>query len=141
MEAGGELETLAGVADRLCAEFGYRAVQGRDGDPPPSELTSARLFGVSLGEEEERLVATARQALVRIAEALMGRKPAAIPETAVPALIDGAEMVMRSELAAGNPPTTLMPSFVFLVTLPLVDQDEALELSRRTASILEEASG
>jgi hypothetical protein len=34
---------------------------------------------------------------------------------------------------------SLMPSFVFLVTLPIVDQDEALDLARRTAELVEDA--
>jgi hypothetical protein len=36
---------------------------------------------------------------------------------------------------------TLMPSFVFLVALPLVDQDRALELSQRSAQLVEKALG
>jgi hypothetical protein len=32
----------------------------------------------------------------------------------------------------------LMPSFIFLVALPIVEQDRALELSRRTSELIEE---
>lgn len=46
---------------------------------------------------------------------------------------------MRGELVSGN--AALMPSFVFLVTLPVVDQDRALELSRRAAQLVEGALG
>jgi len=47
---------------------------------------------------------------------------------------------MRGELLAGDAEriAILMPSFVFLVVLPIVGQDEALALSRRTAQLVEE---
>ena len=138
MEGGGEREALAGIADRLCAEFGSPRIDQGEA-PTSSELASARLFDFSLTADDEQLVATARHSLTRIAAALEGRRAAGVPETAVPTLLDGAEMVMRSELAKGNRPSALMPSFVFLVTLPLIDHDEALEWSNRTAALLEEA--
>ena len=34
-----------------------------------------------------------------------------------------------------------MPGFVFLVALPVVEQDRALELSKRTAQLVEGALG
>lgn len=123
------------MADRLCAEFDYPVGHHSFA----SNSTNARLFAGSLSEEDERLIATARESLARIAGALAARAPAGVPEITVQTLLGGAEIVMRSELAAGTMPSTLMPSFVFLVALPLVDQDEALELSKRTASLLEEA--
>lgn len=48
---------------------------------------------------------------------------------------------MRGELARGNANQlpALMPSFVFLVTLPIVEQDEALNLSRRASELLDGA--
>ena len=48
---------------------------------------------------------------------------------------------MRGELVSGNAAQlpALMPSFVFLVALPVVDQDRALELSRRTERLVEGA--
>jgi hypothetical protein len=62
-----------------------------------------------------------------------------VPENAVGAALDGAELVIRGELVRGNADrlADLMPSFVFLVTLPIVDQDEALALSRRAAELVE----
>jgi hypothetical protein len=50
---------------------------------------------------------------------------------------------MRGELVSGNAARlpALMPSFVFLVTLPVVDQDRAIELSRKTARLVEGALG
>jgi hypothetical protein len=47
--------------------------------------------------------------------------------------------VMRAELARAHAKQLpdLLPSFVFLVTLPIVGQDEALELSQRAARLVE----
>lgn len=140
MAAGDERDALAELADRLCAEFGYTTSHDPADESRPSPART-QLFAGSLSTEDEQLVATVRQSLVRIAAALGVRMPPGVPETAVSTLIDGAEMVMRSELAMGTPPATMMPSFVFLVTLPLVDQDEAIELSDRTACLLKEAIG
>ena len=59
--------------------------------------------------------------------------------SAVGAALDGAEMVMRGELVSGNAGQlpALMPSFVFLVALPVVTEDEALDLSKRMARLVE----
>ncbi len=50
---------------------------------------------------------------------------------------------MRGELVMGNADRlpALMPSFVFLVVLPVVGQDRAFELSKRTSTLLEAALG
>lgn len=93
----------------------------------------------SLGPAEEELIAAASESLARLARALRHRRDERVPGIAVPALLTGAEQVMRSELATGNSLSAVMPSFVYLVTLPIVDQDEALELSQRTASLLGQA--
>jgi hypothetical protein len=57
----------------------------------------------------------------------------------VGAALDGAESVIRGELLFGNADRlpALMPGFVFLVVLPVVDQDRALELSRRTEELIQ----
>jgi hypothetical protein len=57
--------------------------------------------------------------------------------------LDGAELVMRGELIRGNGTRlgALVPSFVFLVTLPMVEQDEALALSQRAGELLAGARG
>lgn len=136
MKAGGEREALAELADELCAELGYPATGGVVDQPQPDE-PAALVFGGLLSPEQEQLVATARRSLARIAAALGVGRSKAISETTYQALLDGAALVMRNELAAGHPVKDLMPSFVFLISLPLVDQDKALELSRRTSTLLE----
>lgn len=139
MAAGNEREALAELANRLCAEFGYAAGN------LPGELSSrlaeprTSLFPGLLSPEDGQLVETARRSLAEFATGLVAEHPQAISETVLRALLDGAELMMRGELAAGNSISPLMPSFVFLIALPVVRQDEALELSRRTASLLYEA--
>ena len=141
MPAGDQREALLRVADQLCAEFG-----GADGE---QEVHSARsLFGGSgggamgvLSPQDESLVATVRWGLERVAAAAGAARPEGADQSAVSAALDGAELVMRGELARGSATQlpALMPSFVFLVTLPIVEQDEALKLSQRTSELIDGA--
>lgn len=124
------------MADQLCAGFGYSKGEERREQAAPERAARPWLFAELLSPEDERLVATARRSLTRIAAALEANHPKVVSETAYQALLDGTEVVMRNELTAGNPIAPLMPGFVFLIALPMVDQDEALELSRRTESLL-----
>jgi hypothetical protein len=97
-----------------------------------------------LSPEEESLVEAVRQGLAKLAAAVEKDRPQrAGGEGAVGAALDGVEMVMRGELVIGKAERLpdLMPSFVFLVTLPIVDQDEALQLSRRAAELVEAELG
>lgn len=137
MQAGTHGEALRRVADRLRAELT---------DPEVAELPG---IGPTLGEEggmsgildaeDEALVARLREVLAGIASTLSagveGQSAKAIETT-----LDGAEFVIRGELLGGDAERVLklMPSFVFLVTLSITDQDRALELSQRTAKVIEE---
>ena len=137
MQAGTQGEVLRRVADRLSAEF--------------TDLEAAELPGIHstlgaeggmtrmLGAEDEALVARLRAALAGIASTL-GAETEEPAVRAIGTALDGAEFVIRGELAAGNADRVvrLMPSFVFLVALSVADQDRALELSRRTAELIEE---
>jgi hypothetical protein len=144
VEAGDQHETLLGVADQLCAELGYP-----DGDEqmPGARSALAGSGGGATGvisPQDESLVATLRRSLAKVAAAAAGAvRPEAADQSAVSAALDGAELVMRGELARGNGAQlpALMPSFVFLVTLPVVEQDQALHLSRRTAELIDGALG
>jgi hypothetical protein len=115
--------------------------------PKPLDVPGARstlgdegvMAGI-LGAEEESLVRRVRESLATIAATLdAGRADPPIP--AVAAALDGAEMVMRGELVSGGAGRLprLLPSFVFLVALPIVEQDRALALSRRTSELIAEA--
>jgi hypothetical protein len=136
---GGECEALAKVADRLCEEFGYRV------DDLPTDVLALQddrgMLAAPLSLEDERLVKAGRRCLVKISLALRTRTPGYLPQWLLEALLDGAEGVMRSELAKGRRLSTIMPDAVFLIAITAVDRDEALELSERTASLLEEFMG
>jgi hypothetical protein len=140
--AGEEREALDALADRFCAELGYPQA-GELGDEAALARIKGRdpMFAELIGPDEEKLVAAARRALVRIAAALETKHSRVVSDTAYRALFDGAEFVMRSELAAGNLISPLMPSFVFLISLPMVSQEEALDLSRRSTALLDETAG
>jgi hypothetical protein len=134
--AAGERESLAEVADVLCAEFGYPGGAAQEAQPEPDDLRS-QLFAAQLTPEEEALVGAARCSLARLATALQSTHPKVISETTYRALLDGMEFVMRSEVATGNRLAAVMPSLVFLIALPMLEQDRALELARRTSALLE----
>jgi hypothetical protein len=128
------------VADRLSVELGYEEGAEIAGVYSPSGGEGGPMAG--LNSEDELLVTTMKRGLAKIAATLAGEgSDGGAPTSAVKAALDGAEMVMRGELLRGNAAQlpALMPSFVFLVALPVVDQDRALNLSRRTAQLLDAA--
>lgn len=91
--------------------------------------------------QDEHLIAEIRRALARVAASLDGGGEE--PENAVGAALDGAEMVMRGEVATGNSNRlpALLPGFVYLVALPVVGQDTALAMSKRCARLVEQTRG
>jgi hypothetical protein len=134
---GDEIAAIGEMGERLCAEFGYRLAQT---NPTGLDRDDADRFG-ALSQPEEELIAAARRCLIRLMAAVMAKRRPVISETTLRALPDGAEMVMRMELARGVLPSKLMPGFVFLVMLPMVDRSEAIELSSRAEALLDEALG
>lgn len=138
MAAGDGREALLRVASRLSIELGYA-----DGEDLPAvrslrgEETTQMDF---LDAEDELLVTEVRLGLARMAHALGAAARAEASQRLVSAALDGAEMTMRGELMSGRSEQlpALMPSFVFLVALPIVPQDRAFELSRRAFELLEE---
>jgi hypothetical protein len=94
-----------------------------------------------LGNEEELLAGAMRQAMEKLVAALVAANAETRPPRAVDAALDGTELVARGELTRGNGDQLplLMPSFVFLVALPIAGEDGALALARRTESLIEEA--
>jgi hypothetical protein len=133
--AGHEREALIRVADQLGSELGYTEKGEIPGAHSPLGGEDGAMAGI-LNSDDELLVATMRRGLARVAAALGGTGEQG---TAVGAALDGAEMVMRGEMVRGNPRQllALMPSFVFLVALPVVEQDRALDLSRRATELIE----
>lgn len=140
--AGNERRALLAVADHLSAELGYAEGGELPGSDSPLGGEGGVMAGI-LNAEDESLVAGVRSGLAKVAAALGNGGPDRDSRTAVGAALDGAEMVMRGELVIGNGGQlpTLLPSFVFLVVLPVVEQDRALELSRRTSELVERALG
>jgi hypothetical protein len=136
MEAGKEREAVIQTADRLCADRGYTG----------GGETAVEARGPGMGEplepEKEQLIAAVRQSLARIAAAV-GAGRAESADAAVGALLGGVELVLRRELTKGRSARLkeLLPSFVFLVTLPIVEHEEARGLAARTSSLLEKALG
>jgi hypothetical protein len=136
--AGNERRALLAAADRLSFELGYAEGEELPSAHSPLAGEEGPMAGI-LDSEDEQLVAGVRRGLAKVAAALNGQGSNGASESAVGAALDGAELVMRGELMRGNGAQlpALMPSFVFLVTLPVVDQDRALELSKRAAQLLE----
>jgi hypothetical protein len=141
--AEGDRKKLLRVADQLSLELGYAGgdhVPGEDSGLGGEESAKTGI----LNSEDELLVAELRRRLAKVATAALdGAQAEGAGESAVGAALDGAEMVMRGELMMGNAHQlpALLPSFIFLVTLPLVDQDRALEISKRCATLVEGALG
>jgi hypothetical protein len=140
VQAGNHGDVLLRVADQLCAELG--AAPGAEIPGARSSLREEGVMAGILSSEDELAVTSVRGGLAQIAAALAGETGSA-DTRAVQAALDGAELVMRGELVNGNGSwlPRLMPSFVFLVALPIVEQDRALALSRRATELIERETG
>lgn len=139
MQAGRQGEELLRVMAALRAELGGAL----DPDDPPAARSQLGEEGLALGvldSEDEGLVADLRRSLAGLAADLSPDAETA-DSVAVRATLDGMEVVTRGELICGNRERLpqLLPGFVFLVALPIVGQDRALELSRRTTALVASA--
>jgi hypothetical protein len=136
---GNELEALLRVLGRLRAELveaaGEEQVGRREGSAVDAGKGSV-LCG--LAEEEETLVVAIRRALEKLVAAVGPGQHRIEQGDDVDATLDFVELVIRGELIRSQEEalSPLMPSIVFLVTLPAAGQDEALELSRRTRELI-----
>jgi hypothetical protein len=132
--AGGDpCEVLLWVADQLCAELEHP--EGAAERPSIlSQLGTDRGVAGILSPEDELLVRQVKERLARIAAALGAHRA----NRALAAALDGSEMVIRGELAKEDRQQlpSLMPSFILLIALPIVDQDEALALSARASELV-----
>jgi hypothetical protein len=136
--AGNDREALLRFADRLCAELGCREGEIETPEAPAPLSGDGGWTPGMLSAEDESLAVAIRRSLERIAAAVGGREGSSMRGVAV--ALNGAELVIRGELLTGNAARLpgLIPSFVFLVTLPIVEHDEALDLSRRASELIEE---
>lgn len=143
--AGEEGEALLQVANQLCAELGRR---------PSAEwlAAAAPTFGgldrppttkPGLSRSDEELVRAMKLALAEIASAASSGSLPDERQRVVRAALDGAELVIRGQLAMGTPEQLrmLLPSMIFLIALPLVRQGEALAISRRAGELVDKAFG
>jgi citrate lyase beta subunit len=133
-------ELLLRVADQLRKELGTLD----PGAIPESRTTAAENSATSrvLDPEDAALLGRLKAALAQLAAAL-GGGPEDSSIRPVQAVLEGVELVIRGELVRGNAARLprLMPSFVYLVALPIVEQDRALELSRRTSELIDAELG
>lgn len=142
--AGDEGETLLRIVRQIRSEIGRG---------PSGERLSAAIptFGgnaghpaaAGLGPEDEEFVAAIREGLAELARAVGVESLEVEQQQTVLAALDGAELVTRGQLALGRPEQLrlLLPSFVFLVALPIVEQDQALSLSRRVGELVDRHLG
>lgn len=140
MAAGSLDEEILRVVDQLCAEL--PAGNAKNVAKIEAALEGDGLMKGVLGLEDEALVRGLRKALVKIAGAL-DADPDGAHLSRVRVAIDSAEMATRGELLAGNAShlPRLLPSFVFMVGLPIVGQDLALKLSQRAAQLADREMG
>jgi hypothetical protein len=110
---------------------------------PSFETRSDLISATSLGPQEEEFAAAMRAALAEVARAGGAGSLEEPKERGVLAALDGAELVTRGQLAVGSPEQlrVLIPSFIFLVVLPILQQDDALALSERAKQLIEKAFG
>jgi hypothetical protein len=129
---------LLGVADRLSQDLGRADDEDSSWEPRPA--TRAGWQG-SLDPEDEDLVASLRAALARIAAALDGGAATEVSSGGVISALDHVELMIRGTLLIGRADrlTELLPGFVFMVALPVAEHGPALELSRRSERMIEQA--
>jgi hypothetical protein len=114
-----------------------------DGNPARAQrkeaegLAAERPLDTRLEENDEQLVTEIRAGLARLAGLRQGEPAEAT--AAVRGALDGAEFVVRGDLLLGRSARLpqLLPSFVFLVLLPLLGKPEALRAAERAARLLD----
>jgi hypothetical protein len=138
--AGDLGEMLLESLRQISSERGYRQSHERPASAEPTLGGRANHPGASLSARDEAFVAAMRQALTELAGAIGMESLDRERQRAVQTALDGAELVTRGQLAMESPEQLrmLLPSFVFLVSLPIVEQDEALALSRRAGTLVDQ---
>jgi hypothetical protein len=134
--AGTGREHLLWVLAELCAELGFEAA---DAAPEEARLARSSIPRCGDDEEEEELVARLRQGLVRLGLAALapGHNE---EEPGLRTALDGTELVMRAEIAAGRAAEigTYLPAFTMMVAMPGLGRERAIALSRRAEQLLEQ---
>jgi hypothetical protein len=135
---GVERRRLLLALGELCNEV-CQAPREEEEEPHGNVLPEAWRPDAALGSEDEKLVAGLKSCLGRLASAARSGRGEPVQAAAVRRRLDGAEFVMRREIMMGQGERLpkLLPSFVFLVVLPLLGHAEALHLSERAARLLD----
>jgi hypothetical protein len=137
VSAGREDEYLLGVVRELYEELGYSEESMAGPSGGWRRASQAGLWGDCDGED---LVPRLREALAKLAWIANGEGEGDEREKqAVRAALDGAELVMRAEIASNRPERigSHLPGFAFTVTFMGLGRDRAIELSRRAAELVE----
>jgi hypothetical protein len=136
-------ETVA-VADRPAEGIERRRLiqvlsdlsdEGRT-DAPARHSQAETFASNSRLDQDEQLVTELRAGLARLAGLRPGEP---VEPLAVQGALEGAEFVVRSDILSGQSErlTQRLPSFVFLVLLPLLGKSEALSAADRAARLLD----
>lgn len=132
-----ERKRLLQALTELCEEVGEGA---RGEKPDGGALARARQPDERLSIDDEQLVARLRAGLATLATAAgsRGDEPDEVLAT-VRTRLDGAESVMCRKILIGQGERLpqLLPSFVFLVLLPLSGHAEALRVCMQAEHLLE----
>jgi hypothetical protein len=139
MQARDERERLVGALADLRAELGWEDHLAAHPAMAPTPRS-----GSLLEPEDEAQIQELGRSLAMLATAAASAHPPdePLPESVTQGSVGGAEWVMRSVLEGDDRKRLreLLPDFVYLVTLPYLDQEEALRLARRTRELLSAGS-
>ncbi|HWB68960.1 MAG TPA: hypothetical protein VG518_03195 [Solirubrobacterales bacterium] len=136
MLSGDERKELLAVADQLSRELGFADTGEPLGGHSRIGADRSRIW--KLDPADEALIERMRYGLAKIAAAAAAADSRAAHSETLGLALDFAETTIRGELVTGNAAELpmLLPSFVFLVAVSVVDRDRALELSRRAGELV-----
>jgi hypothetical protein len=142
---GAERERLLRALSELASEMGGERAAAQPwvgaAGPQVEALGVKWPPSARLGEADEQFVRRLRGGLASLARSLPAEP--AVDVAGVRRALEGAEFVTRREIrrgrAAGLP--KLLPTFAYLVSLPLLGQAGALRVSKRATRLLDGAIG
>lgn len=145
---GTERDRLLRLAAELDVKLGFAEAEKGKGHAEElgvSDSMGAWAFEAMLSDEDDRLVLALRAALARVASGAWNEKEVTVAElealvpSAIVGALDGAEFVMRGEIMTGGIQRlpALIPSFLYLVTVTIVGQEEAIRYAERAGRLLE----
>jgi hypothetical protein len=118
------IQVLSDLSNEGCTEAPARHRQAE------THASNSRL------DQDEQLVTELRAGLARLAERRSGEP---VEPLALQGALEGAEFVVRSDILSGQSARLpqRLPSFVFLVLLPLLGKPEALRAADQAARLLD----